>query len=213
MEVAMRLTASILFALVILTGSAIAQTVTVDYDKEYEDVKIKTFAWVESAGTTVADVDPLLHSRIVNGIEYYLTGAGMTQVDEDKNPDIYVTYHASTKEEVHLNTTTMGYGYPSGWAYGGYYGGGYGGVGASSTTVSTYQTGTLVVDVWDAKSEKLIWRGIASNIVVAQDPEKMKGKIDKALKKMVDKWGQIKKNNAKEKAKAEKKAAKEAAKK
>jgi hypothetical protein len=211
----MRLTASILFVLVMLTGSAFAQTVSVDYDREYdyETRKIKTFAWVESSETSVAAVDPLLHSRIVNGIEYYLSHAGMTQVDVNADPDIHVTYHASSKEEVHVNTTTMGYGYPGGWVYGGYYGGyGMGGVGTATTSVSTYQTGTLVVDVWDAKSEKLVWRGMASNIVVTQNPEKMEDKIDKALKKMVDKWGKIKQQNAKEKAKAEKKAAKEAAK-
>jgi hypothetical protein len=85
-------------------------------------------------------------------------------------------------------------------------------MGTSTTSVSTYQKGTLVVDVWDAKSETLVWRGMASNIVLTQNPEKMHKKIDKALKKMMDKWEKIKKKMAKEKEKAEKKAAKEAAK-
>lgn len=217
----MRLTASILSVLVImLTGTAYAQTVDVDYDSnyDYESKNIKTFAWVKSSGTSVEAADPLLHSRIVNGIEYYLTLSGLTEVDESANPDLHVTYHASTKEEVQLNTTSMGYGYPGGWAYGGgFYGGAYGmggiGMGTSTTSVSTYQMGTLVVDVWDARTDKLVWRGMASNIAVSQDPDKMQKKIDRSLKKMVDKWKKIKKKNAKAKAKAEKKAAKEAAKK
>lgn len=207
----MKFTASVLFALILMTGSILAQTVDVDYDQDYEGGKIKTFTWVKSSGTSVAEADPLLHSRIVNGIEYYLTRAGVREVESDA--DVYVTYHASSKEEVHLNTTSMNYGYPSAWHRGGYYGGGYGGgMGMSTTTVSSYQKGTLVVDVWDAKSEKLIWRGMASNIVLTQNPTKMEKKIDKALKKMMDKWEKIKKKNAKAKAKAEKKAAKEAAK-
>ena len=190
----------------------------IDYDRnyDYESKKLSTFTWVKSADTSVAQEDPLLHSRIVNGIEYYLTLAGLTEVEESAGPDIYVTYHASSQEQVQLNTTTMGYGYPSGWAYGGYYGGRYGmggvGMGTSTTSVSTYEMGTLVLDVWDAESETLVWRGMASNIVVTQNPEKMHKKIDKALKKMMDKWASIKKKNAKEKEKAAKKAAKEAAK-
>lgn len=210
----MKLTASFLFVLVLMTGSAMAQTVDIDYDQDYygqdyEDGQIKTFTWVKSSETSVAETDPLLHSRIVNGIEYYLTRVGIREVEND--PDVYVTYHASSKQEVHLNTSTMNYGYPSAWHRGGYYGGygGYGaGAGMSTTTVSTYDMGTLVVDVWDAKSETLIWRGMASNIVLTQNPQKMEKKIDKALKKMMDKWGKIKKKAAKEKAKAEKKAAK-----
>ena len=209
----MKLTASILFVLVLLTGSAFAQTVDVDFDKDYEGGKAKTFAWVKSSDTSVKAADPLMHSRILNGIEYYLTRAGIMEVDEKDNPDLYVTYHASSKEEVHLNTTSMGYGYPGGWGHAGYGGGWYGGsMGTSTTSVSTYQKGTLVVDVWDAKSETLVWRGMASNIVLTQNPEKMNKKIDKALKKMMDKWEKIKKNMAKEKEKAAKKAAKEAAK-
>lgn len=211
----MKLMAWVPFVLVLSTGSIVAQTVHVDYDSnyDYETREIKTFAWIDSSDNTVAEANPLLHSRIVNGIEYYLTRAALTEVDASAGPDLYVTYHASSKEEVHFNTSTMGYGYPGGWAYGGYYGHPYGmgGVGMSTTTVSTYEKGTLVVDVWDAASEKLVWRGTASNIVVAQDPQKMEKKIDKALKKMIDKWGKIKKKNAKAKEKAAKQAAKEAA--
>ena len=82
----------------------------------------------------------------------------------------------------------------------------------STTTVSTYVRGTLIVDVWDAKTKELIWRGMAANITVSDNPNKMATRIDKALKKMVDKWQQIKAKAAKDKAKAEKAAAKAAAK-
>jgi hypothetical protein len=200
------------FVLVLLTGSAVAQTVDVDFDRDYVMGQNKTFAWVKSSETSVEQADPLMHSRIINGIEYYLTKAGIREVTDPDEADIYVTYHASSKEEVHLNTTSMGYGYPGGWGHAGYGGGWYGGgsMGTSTTSVSTYQMGTLVVDVWDAKSETLIWRGMASNITLTQNPEKMTKKIDKALKKMMDKWAKIKKKMAKEKEKAAKKAAKEA---
>lgn len=191
-------TVIILMALSALAGPAMAQTVNIDYDSEYDPSGNKTFSWVESPKTSLVDINPLLHSRILNGIEYYLTLGGLSEVEE--NPDVYVTYHASTSEQLILDSTNMGYGYPGGWGmYGGGYRGGYRGgyVGTTTTTVRSYQTGTLVVDVWDAKSEKLVWRGTATNISVSDNPTKMKKKIDKALKKMTDKWAKIKKKNLK----------------
>ena len=52
------------------------------------------------------------------------------------------------------------------------------------------------MDIWDAASDKLVWRGTAVNITVTDNPTKMDKRIDKALKKMVDKWRKIKAENA-----------------
>jgi hypothetical protein len=187
----MKIPALLALALVMISGPAFAQQISIDYDENYDTRGIETFAWAVTSKTSVAEANPLLHSRILNGIEYYLTLAGAREVESD--PDVYVTYHASTREQVVLNTSSWGYGYPGGW---GHYGRSphYGvHAGPSTTTVSTYERGTLVVDVWDAKTETLVWRGIASNISVYEDPVKMKKRIDKALKKMVKKWEKIKK--------------------
>ena len=103
-----------------------------------------------------------------------------------------------------VDPTSMGVGYPSSWGYasyggyggyyGRYYGGAYGGyAGASTTTVTTYQVGTLVVDIWDAKTETIVWRGIAADITIPENPAKLEKKIDKALSKMVAQWRRMKK--------------------
>ena len=142
----------IVIVLVMIAGPVFAQQIHIDYDQDYDGSGIKTFAWAETSKTSVAEANPLLHSRILNGIEYYLTLGGAREVEN--NPDVYVTYHASTRDQVVLNTTSWGYGYPGGW---GYYGGRsyhHSGV-PSTTTVSTYERGTLVVDVWDAETKQL----------------------------------------------------------
>ncbi len=191
----------LVLAAILFVGPAFAQKIYIDYDQEYDRDTVKTYAWMETAETSVKDSDPLLHSRIVNGIEHYLTLGGLTETEGD--PDVYVTYHGSSKEELSVNTSSVGvgYGYPSSMGYGhyggygGYYGSHYGGVygGTASTTVTSYQVGTLLIDVWDAKTEKLIWRGTAANIVVSDNPKKMSHKIDKALEKMIKKWQKVKK--------------------
>jgi hypothetical protein len=46
-----------------------------------------------------------------------------------------------------------------GWGYGG-----FGGFGGSATTfVQDYKVGTLVVDIFDAKTKQAIWHGFASD--------------------------------------------------
>jgi hypothetical protein len=187
----MKKSAWIAMVLLMMAGPAFAVKAYIDYDTEFDSTGKDTFAWAPTSETSLANTDPLLHSRIVNGIEYYLTMSGKHEVETD--PALYVTYHTNTQEKVNINTSSYGYGYPGSW--GGYYGRGYygGGMGTSSTTVSSYELGTLVVDVWDAETKKLIWRGTANNITITQNPEKMKKKLDKALKKMLDTWEKIKK--------------------
>jgi hypothetical protein len=183
-------------ALLLMAAPAFAQKVYIDYDKDYDFDKPETFQWAETSETSVEGANPLMHSRIVNAIEHYLTMGQMREVESD--PDLYVTYHTSTKEEMSLNTTSFGYGYPGGW-YGGYHGGfGYGGgISSASTTVSTYEIGTLVVDAWDPKTEKLVWRGTATNMTVSDNPDKMMKRLDKALAKIVKKWQNLRKKEGK----------------
>ncbi len=195
----MKFRAILVLVVLLMAAPAFAQKVFIDYDKEYDLDNVKTFAWVKTSETSLENADPLLHSRLVNGIEYYLTQAELTQVAE--NPDVYVTYHTSTKEEMSLNTTNFGYGYPGGWGwggYGGYYGGWGGGMGTSTTTVSKYEIGTLVIDVWDAASKNLVWRGTATNITVTDNPAKMEKRIDKALAKIVKQAEKIRDQRLKE---------------
>lgn len=181
----------IVLALACSAGPALAGKVYVNYDPEYDAGKIRSFAWKDSGEDSVASANPLLHSRIMNGIEYYLTLAGWQE--DDRAPTVYVTYHTGTEKEVVLDTAHYGYGYPGAWPYYGaaYPSGAY--VASATTTVRTYEKGTLIVDVWDAATSKLVWRGTAPDITVTDDPQKMAKKVDKALKGMVDKWREIKK--------------------
>ena len=192
----MKFTALLVLGCALIVGPAYAQKVFIDYDPDYDGSRNETFAWKKTPETSVNDRNPLLHSRIVNGIEYYLTLSGATE-DED-NPDVYVTYHTNTEKRLSFNTDHFGYGYPGGWSRYGYHSGSYTGV--ARTTVTTYEKGTLIVDVWDAASNQLVWRGTAANISVTDNPTKMNKRIDKALKKMVNEWKKVKEQIAKKKA-------------
>lgn len=183
-------TAAAALVLVALAAPAAAQKVYVDYDRSVDPSGYKTFAWAETPPTSLEANYPLVHSFIKNSIEYELTGAGLTEDDDD--PDLYVTYHTSSSEALQLMVTSFGYGYGPGWGWDPFWGMS---AGASSVQANTYEKGTLIVDIWDARTKQAVWRGTASK-VISENPEKALRQIDKAITKIVEKY---RKMRAKEK--------------
>jgi hypothetical protein len=151
--------------------------VNTDYAREADFSKYKTFAYTDTENN-VEDTNQLGHRRIVDGIRREMLGKGLQETGS--NPDLYVTYHGEDKERVSLDTTSFGYGYGPGWYWGG-------GMGTSTTQVRTYNEGTLVVDIWDAKAKELVWRGVATD-TISDNPEKNIAKVNKALDKMFERY-------------------------
>ena len=186
---------AVALAMFLIAAPTFAQKVTVDFDQNYEWGKAETWAWYHTSDVEISD--PLMEERLVQAIEYQMSLGALRQVEED--PDVWVTYHTSSKEQINVNTTSFGYGYGPGWygGYGGYYGGGMAG---STSQVTTYEVGTLVIDVWDVETKNMIWRGTATSTVYPK-PEKMAKTIQKAITKLAKKWDNIKKKAAKQKEK------------
>ena len=108
-------------ALLLVAASPVAaQKVYVDYDTYADLDSYKSFAWVDTNTTSLKLDYPEVDSMIKNNIEYYMVKGGMIEDLED--PDVYVTYHASTSEQTQFMTSTFGYGYGAGWAWGPYWG-------------------------------------------------------------------------------------------
>jgi hypothetical protein len=55
----------------------------------------------------------------------------------------------------------------------------------ATTYVENYTVGTLVVDMFDSRTKRLIWRGSASDVVSGK-PEKDEKKLNEAVSKMFD---------------------------
>ncbi len=184
-------------AALLLAASAAATDVYVDYDRSADFSAYKTFKWGSAQKISFSDQNPLMHSRIKNGIEYYLVQGGKIEVNED--PDLLVTYYTSTTDEQQFSVAGAGYGFSTGWTWDPYWGGmsGFsGGGGATTATVSTYKRGSLVIDIWDARTNNLVWRGTAE-AAIPDNPKKGAKQIEKILKKMVDRFGKMKAEAAK----------------
>ncbi len=176
----------LVFVLVLAATPAMAQKVTIDYAHDYDFEAIKTFQYVDTLESDVKGND-LMDQRIEDMIKKELREGGGTEVQE--NPDIYVTYHFTSKENTSYNTTTMGMGGYGGWG-GGWGGMGMGGMGSSTTYATTYTEGTLIIDLYDPETKKLVWRGTGT-VTVKAKPEKQIKQVEKILTKIGNKWDKI----------------------
>jgi uncharacterized protein DUF4136 len=154
-------------SLMMLGAVALAQTVTYDFDKGASFGRYKTYAWVR--GTNVND--ELSHKRIVRAIDAQLATKGFARVERTENPDVLVAYHASFENELQINAT------------------GYGGIRwnrSGTARVEEIPVGTLAVDMVDANTNTIVWRGMASReIDVKASPEKREKNINKAAEKLL----------------------------
>jgi hypothetical protein len=152
-----------------LTAASLAQQVKTDYDHSANFGQYKTYSWEK-----VQTRDPLLVDRIKNAVNGALTAKGWTQVDS--GGDVSIVAMEITKNQQTLNTFYDGFG--GGWRFGG-----FGGLGDATTTTETYKVGDLVVDLFDAKTKNLIWRGSSSD-TLSNNADKNTKNLDKGVQKM-----------------------------
>jgi hypothetical protein len=109
--------------------------------------------------------------RIKNSVNAALSAKGWTQVGS--GGDVSIVAIEVTRNQQTLNTFYDGFG--GGWRWGGF--------GQATTTTETYKVGTLVVDLFDAKTKKLVWRGVSSD-TLSNNSDKNIQNLNKAVEKM-----------------------------
>jgi hypothetical protein len=153
------------FATVLLLAAlpVAAATVRYDNDSSYHFSSPKTFTWVEKTKPEF----PLAHPRIVKAIETQLAAKGLQAAAG--GGDLKVDYHAVLANRTQITE----WGYRPGWG--------------RSIDVQQYTEGTLVVDLIDAATDKLVWRGSATD-VASDNPQANEKRINKAMEKLFKKY-------------------------
>lgn len=160
-------------AIGLLTGCS-TMSVNTDYSVDADFSQFKTFQYQNTDGNLEAR-SPLAHQRIVAAVRQQMTASGLTAVDGD--PDVFVTYHGATDEQLQFSTMYTGV---SGWGGPGWPRGM--GITTSTTRATTITEGTLVIDVWDAEKNALVWRGVAQSTLSA-NPDRNTSKINRAVER------------------------------
>ncbi|MBZ5665635.1 MAG: DUF4136 domain-containing protein [Acidobacteriia bacterium] len=169
----LRISTCCIALLVAMAAGATAQQVQTDFDKHVNFAQYKTYSWKK-----VRVSNSLWEPRIKDAIDSQLAAKGWKQVDD--GGDVVLLAIGTTRTERTLDTFYNGFG--GGWRWRG-----AGGFGEATTTEHDYKEGTLVVDMFDAKSKQLIWRGDAEDML-SGNPDKNEKKLDKAVVKMFKKF-------------------------
>ena len=142
--------------------------VHIDFDPTVDFARFKSIGWLE--GTPAEDEE--LERKIHASIERELVPLGIREVRE--SPDLLIVTHASMDMEKEIDVTKFEY-----WLE---YQGWKRPMAVSEESWSSHM-GVLVVDLLDAVSGRLIWRGIATGNV-AKKPERRGEKLDATMTKM-----------------------------
>jgi Domain of unknown function (DUF4136) len=161
---------SAVFALIgtmlLFAADSSAQRVTTYYDRDVTLVQYKTYSWQD-----VSTKDPLDVDRIKNAVNAALAAKGWTQVNSGAEVSILAVEMTRT-EQMHVDYSRPSAG--MGWEPG---------PGAPENT-ETYTKGTLIVDLFDAKTKHLVWRGSLSE-TLSDNSDKREKNLDKGVKKML----------------------------
>jgi hypothetical protein len=154
-------------ASMLLVGAAAWASINTDYDHNANFANYKTYSWGK-----LQTANSIWDQRVKDAVDSQLAAKGWTLVAS--GGEVMVNAFGKKHSEQTLNTFYDGFG---GWRWGGF--------GDATTTVDTYTVGTLVVDMFDANSKKLLWRGAASD-TLSSNPEKNTKKLDDNVRKMFE---------------------------
>jgi Domain of unknown function (DUF4136) len=145
----------------------------VDYEHSANWGRYHTYSWIK-----VEAGDSLWQDRIQRAVDNELMSKGWMRVPT--GGDAAVSAIGSTHNEQQLETFYNGLGGGWGWR-------GFGGTGVATTTVENVRVGDLMVDIFDANTKKLIWRGNAEKALSGK-PEQNEKKMQDEVKDMFKKF-------------------------
>lgn len=180
-----------LFRLAILIGvaalAACATVPQVEFSREANFASYQDFYWhplkhQQPVTNPVLDSE-ILDRRVENAAVQTLLNHGYRQVSDPAQADFIVTYRTATEQQ--LRSTGgfrfgIGYGYPfySPWFGTAFYP-------VAPYQVESYQEGDLIIDIIDAGTHRLVWRGWTSATVRPQNfsQEAVNRMVDTILKR------------------------------
>lgn len=117
------------------------------------------------------DNNPFFNDYLMGAIEKRLAAKGFERVLTDQ-PDLLIHYHASVNQKLDVYEVDSSYGY----CYGN-----------CQPQIVDFELGTLVIDVVDPKTNKVVWRGWAQDTMngVIDNQERLEKQVEEGVTKMM----------------------------
>ncbi|MBR9728213.1 DUF4136 domain-containing protein [Shewanella intestini] len=153
-----------------------------DFDPAVSFSQYKTYAWIEKKNQdSQYQLDGLMDQRVKTAVDNEMSNKGLTKTDAQR-ADLLVNYLTKVDKKINVDTFNTHYGYNPNY----YRGWGWGGSVNTQTTVREYEVGTMIIDLVDNKTDKLVWRGtVADTVSDKNTPEERVEVINEAIKKVM----------------------------
>jgi hypothetical protein len=163
-------------SVLVLTRAAAAQAppgqkpVEVDFERTADFSRYRTYAWVPFQEPAS---NPANHVRITAAVEHELEAKGLTKGESAAVTDVFVHYQGSRDKKVRGTPSQR----ESNWQ-------------PSNPTFqidfSRVEVGTLVIELWDARTKDIVWRAKAAEVIRREDqPEDL---INQVVKRMLSRY-------------------------
>ena len=149
----------------ITTTATLGQQVSVNYNRNQSFSQYHTYAWASNNANQIQN--SILAQQAQSDINGALQGKGLQMVQESQQPDLIVSANGGMKQQTSYTASGMR---------------GFGG-GIGQITPQQNVVGTMIVDLYDAKTKSLMWRGIAQN-TLSNNGNKNSQMVTKAVQKM-----------------------------
>ena len=160
----------------VVVGCATAMNVSSHVERGVDFRAFRTYQWGPAdalpTGDPRLDRNPYFKDLVQGAVERQMAGHGLVFRDQGRT-DLLVHMHANVTDRVDPNRLDEWCGYTEGIA-----------------KDMTYEAGTIVIDVIDATSGRLIWRGWAQTSVAQMltDRDRMRETIEAAVARMFNQW-------------------------
>lgn len=160
------------------TGCATTMNVSSHVQPDVDFARFRTYDWGPAdalpTGDPRLDKNPFFQDRVQGTVEKQLAVRGFERLASG-TPDLLIHFHASINQRIDVNRVDRERGYCSG--------------DDCRAGVIEYEAGTLVLDIVDTRSNKVIWRGWARDSVsvegVLDNQDRMARKIDEGVTRML----------------------------
>jgi hypothetical protein len=167
------------FLLASITACATAPIVSSHVRRDADFSRYRTYDWGPADALPAGDARLADHAffrdYMQGAVDRHLASKGLERAEPGRAPDLLVHYHASVTERLDVDRLDRRYGYGSCSG------------GDCSGALIEFEAGTLVLDVADARTNRVIWRGWTQHRLadLLASPERMRSQIDRAVAQML----------------------------
>ena len=169
--------AAIAISALAVTGCATTMNVSSHSESRLNLSRYHTWDWGPAdalpTGDPRLDKDPFFQDHVQGAVEKQMAAKGFER-SRPGAPDLLIHYHANITQRIDVNRADREHGYcydPD-----------------CQARIIEYEAGTLVLDVVDARTNRVIWRGWAQDSVegVLGNQDRMARKIEEGVRRMFE---------------------------